>query len=493
MKGYFKVLGCCKQALLDGWKWAWIDSCCIDKTSSAELSEAINSMFLWYRESQVCYAYLSDVPSIEGRDEHTTKLNLGQSKWFTRGWTLQELLAPEYVIFYDENWTEIGTKASLSDIIEKRTGIKDLTSWEEACVAQKMSWAAYRETTRAEDLAYSLLGIFRVYMPPLYGEGDNAFQRLQLEIINKSDDESLFAWTSTDRREKTGLLAASPKNFMNSGDIDMIKLNNGNRFKREKPYSITNMGLRLEVALVQADLTAIKRLGAGFISHIHGSFQINEILFGKTIAAANVFLMPLNCFIPGKGSHCVVLILEKIFGSQFIVLRHEQHHFVQLPMAEGRVQKLAFIKQTVSSKQSRKTDLTFAIEVPVSDTEVTFVGNHYFKEMSEDSERFDRNWKPMETLTCGRLYAQEFSIDDGPSRSSFGVVLENEKGIPGVHLLFLDSKRKLEEEWKLYTKTSSYRRGVDRSSIVLPGETNVSAALRRMPGKADFKVETRIL
>ncbi|KUJ21002.1 HET-domain-containing protein, partial [Mollisia scopiformis] len=194
LKGYSKVLGCCKQAVLDGWKYAWIDSCCIDKWSSAELPEAINSMFLWYREAQVCYAYLSDVPSIKGCNEHTTNLNMAQSKWFTRGWTLQELLAPEYVVFYDENWDEIGTKASLADVIQRRTGIKDLRRWEEACVAQKMSWAAWRQTTRVEDLAYSLLGIFGVYMPPLYGEGNNAFLRLQLEIVNRSGDESIFAW-----------------------------------------------------------------------------------------------------------------------------------------------------------------------------------------------------------------------------------------------------------------------------------------------------------
>lgn len=168
MKGYSKILGCCKQAILDGWEYAWIDSCCIDKTSSAELSEAITSMFLWYKEAQVCYAFLSDVPSMRGCSEDTTKKSLAESKWFTRGWTLQELLAPDFLVFYDEHWEEIGTKFSLADVIQQRTGIKDLRRWNEACVAQKMYWASRRETTRAEDLAYSLLGIFGVYMPPLY-------------------------------------------------------------------------------------------------------------------------------------------------------------------------------------------------------------------------------------------------------------------------------------------------------------------------------------
>lgn len=166
MKGYYKILGCCKQAVQDGWKYAWIDSCCIDKTSSAELTEAINSMFLWYREAQICYAYLSDV--VFGKATDNIDACLRDSKWFTRGWTLQELLAPEYVVFFDADWEEIGTKSSMAQAIQQITGIRDLVRWDQACVAQKMSWASSRQTTRVEDLAYSLLGIFGVFMPPLY-------------------------------------------------------------------------------------------------------------------------------------------------------------------------------------------------------------------------------------------------------------------------------------------------------------------------------------
>lgn len=102
LAGYSKIVGCCKQPGLDGFDYAWIDSCCIDKSSSAELSEAINSMFLWYSDSQTCYAYLSDVPSFA--DDHSAENSAFRtSKWFGRGWTLQELLAPEIVVFYDCN------------------------------------------------------------------------------------------------------------------------------------------------------------------------------------------------------------------------------------------------------------------------------------------------------------------------------------------------------------------------------------------------------
>src|SRR5450432_4354296 len=113
--GYAKIAGCCAYAAEDGWQYVWIDSCCIDKSSSAELSEAINSMFRWYRDAQVCYAYLGDVPGT--RDSPYTENSVFRcSAWFTRGWTLQELLAPETVVFLDQNWVEIGTKSSLAPL-----------------------------------------------------------------------------------------------------------------------------------------------------------------------------------------------------------------------------------------------------------------------------------------------------------------------------------------------------------------------------------------
>jgi hypothetical protein len=257
MAGYSKIKQCCAQAALDGYKYAWIDSCCIDKTSSAEFSEAINSMFEWYRDAQVCYAYLADVPS--GEDPRLENSAFRRSKWFTRGWTLQELLAPSMVKFFNQDWVAIGMKSmsdgepmvnkesTLSTVISLITGIKDLSHFEEACIAQKMSWASKRETTRVEDMAYSLMGLFGVNMPPLYGEGQKAFIRLQLEILRVSDDESIFAWADDNDRYSTGLLALSPAAFKNSGDVVR------HRFYNRPPYSVTNQGLSIEMRLETAD------------------------------------------------------------------------------------------------------------------------------------------------------------------------------------------------------------------------------------------------
>ncbi|KAH9213242.1 heterokaryon incompatibility protein-domain-containing protein, partial [Leptodontidium sp. 2 PMI_412] len=194
-KGYLKVQGCCRKAARDGWRYAWVDSCCIDKSSSAELSEAINSMFQWYRGSQVCYAFLSDVPEgLTIKKHHKKRSKFRKSKWWTRGWTLQELLAPRKVVFYDCGWGEIGTRGYLQGLVHSITGIRDLDNFMQASIARKMSWASKRKTKRVEDQAYCLLGIFNVNMPPLYGEGQKAFERLQLEILKTSDDESIFAW-----------------------------------------------------------------------------------------------------------------------------------------------------------------------------------------------------------------------------------------------------------------------------------------------------------
>ncbi|KAI1792647.1 hypothetical protein LXA43DRAFT_887131, partial [Ganoderma leucocontextum] len=195
-----KVRRACEAARADGYDLLWIDSCCIDKTSSAELSEAINSMWLWYNGSAaVCHAFLADVPGDDDVDAKDSRFRA--SRWFRRGWTLQELLAPRDIKFLSGSWTYLGSKAGLALAIQERTGIEfevllHLRSLDEVSVAKRMSWAANRETTRVEDWAYSLLGIFDINMPTLYGEGEGAFQRLQEQIIQRIPDQSIFAWTS---------------------------------------------------------------------------------------------------------------------------------------------------------------------------------------------------------------------------------------------------------------------------------------------------------
>ncbi|KAK1753968.1 vegetative incompatibility protein HET-E-1 [Echria macrotheca] len=197
-QGAAKVSACCQLAAASGLEWVWIDTCCIDKSSSAELSEAINSMFRWYKNAAVCYAYLSDVESASQQSEEARK-GISKSRWFTRGWTLQELLAPKEVIFYSKDWQPLGTKADFAHMISSITRIGrkflDGESLELASIAQKMSWAADRQTTRSEDRAYCLLGIFDINMPLLYGERYRAFQRLQEVLLTTyPEDHSLYAW-----------------------------------------------------------------------------------------------------------------------------------------------------------------------------------------------------------------------------------------------------------------------------------------------------------
>ncbi|CAH0045504.1 unnamed protein product [Clonostachys solani] len=195
--GYAKIKNALNQAIRDGLDYLWVDTNCIDKPNWSELAEAINSMFAWYRDAVVCYAYLEDA------DEFPippTRQELQDCRWFTRGWTLQELLAPDKVNFYSRDWTFLGSKNDLADTIKDITGIPKsfITgrhSIYRASLAQRMSWVARRITTRPEDIAYCMLGILDVNMPLIYGEGYKAFIRLQEEIIKSSADESLFCWT----------------------------------------------------------------------------------------------------------------------------------------------------------------------------------------------------------------------------------------------------------------------------------------------------------
>ncbi|KAF2667274.1 HET-domain-containing protein [Microthyrium microscopicum] len=211
--GYGKIKSCCDTIKKDH-KWVWIDTCCIDKTSSAELGEAINSMYYWYQRATVCYVYLTD---FEGHNVTLEKLR--RCKWFTRGWTLQELLAPRKVIFWNSHWEEIGTKQSMANLISTITGIplevlQGKLPARDCNIAQRFSWAAKRNTTRSEDIAYCLLGLFDCQMSPIYGEGSTkAFFRLQEEILKRWNDQTIFLWTHAHDPRNNGLLATSPKPF----------------------------------------------------------------------------------------------------------------------------------------------------------------------------------------------------------------------------------------------------------------------------------------
>ena len=194
--GYDKIRFCGEQARLDGLQYFWVDTCCIDKSNNNELSEAINSMFRWYQKAAKCYVYLSDL-SIHDYDktDHFSQSALLKSKWFTRGWTLQELIAPPSVEFFSLEGERLGDKRSMEKQIHEITEIAiqalrgDPLS--DFSVPERLSWAANRETTREEDKAYCLLGIFGIHMPLIYGEGKKAFIRLHEEISKSSKSQLL--------------------------------------------------------------------------------------------------------------------------------------------------------------------------------------------------------------------------------------------------------------------------------------------------------------
>ncbi|KAF2179641.1 HET-domain-containing protein [Zopfia rhizophila CBS 207.26] len=190
--GYEKIRFCGERARQDGLQYFWIDTCCINKANDAELSQAINSMFRWYRNATRCYVYLSDVSSSpfdtnEVFNPPPWELDFRKSRWFTRGWTLQELLAPGSVEFFSQEWKRLGDKGSLKQQIHEITGIPDSAlqgaPLSQFSVNERLSWKERRHTKLEEDKAYSLLGIFGVYISPIYGEGTGgAFKRLLDEI-----------------------------------------------------------------------------------------------------------------------------------------------------------------------------------------------------------------------------------------------------------------------------------------------------------------------
>ena len=247
--GITKIRTFCNLAEKAGFQWAWIDTCCIDKTSSAELTEAINSMWSWYASATACYVYLSDVVS---EKDHSMKEQLCGSRWFTRGWTLQELLAPRKQHFFDSSWKLLGQRDddTMSEALSTITGIStryfgNIKAIRSATIAERMHWVSTRETSRIEDLAYCMLGIFGINIPLIYGEGLNAFLRLQTEIIKISDDETIFAWTDSSRQQ-SGLLANHPKCFAQRPDLHISDIQ-PKLWIHRLPFSMTNKGIELEV------------------------------------------------------------------------------------------------------------------------------------------------------------------------------------------------------------------------------------------------------
>jgi len=256
-RGYAKLEMTCRLAFEHGFGYVWSDTCCIDKSSSAELSEAINSMYSYYTQSEWCIAYLDDVELDETQPGSFFGADgtFSRSAWFSRGWTLQELIAPLRLTFYTKSWNKIGTKAGLCHQISVASKIsegvlRDRRRISAIGISEKMSWAARRVTTRPEDESYSLMGIFGVNMATLYGEGrSSAFRRLQLEILRTSTDHTLFAWES--EAVNGDMLAPSVSCFFNGASYEPCKYS-PSRMKildLMPNYDMTNAGLRIQLPL----------------------------------------------------------------------------------------------------------------------------------------------------------------------------------------------------------------------------------------------------
>lgn len=336
-RGYAKITGAARQAKALGCAYLWVDTNCIDKSSSAELSEAINSMFTWYTRSKVCLVHLADVvahpvplgpgapgPSSSGLHPGAASgpgdlpleagPDLEKSRWFRRGWTLQELLAPRRIIFYSADWHQVGTGSSLETRLSAITGIsahylrKDNPLWASS-VAEKLSWLAGRKTTREEDMAYCMLGIFRINMPLLYGEGSRAFLRLQEEIIRRSNDHTIFAWMRPPvddeylrvyRHDVPSILAASPRQFVGntaySIDFTSARLHN-------PAFAWTNAGLNIEVAIISCYRSHYMVINANLASNRRNRDQrlcvpidgnLDRGIVGRATVAGDPVIMPAD-------------------------------------------------------------------------------------------------------------------------------------------------------------------------------------------------------
>lgn len=344
-EGFHKITLFATVAARHDFRYIWVDTCCIRKDSSSELSEAINSMYTWYKNARRCYVYLDDVDTDTGEE-------LRRCRWLSRGWTLQELIAPEDVFFYSRHGELLFAKEHRVGELSALTGISQevlLTCDPSlASIASRMRWAALRVTRRPEDMAYCLLGIFDVNMPMLYGEGGHkAFIRLQEEIMKRSDDQSLFLWRKIDQSYPSylGLLAPSPGEFVDSPDVvfagDLIE----DHPYTDRPYSSTNKGISIRLDLVP---------------------------YRPDTDEPDVYIALLNCQRPGpsgKPRRRIGIILKRLEGVQFV--RIDAHRIFEAAQPQRNSFGLPSIEEKVYQTQRQmKLDAagegTAATEIPAT-------------------------------------------------------------------------------------------------------------------------------
>ena len=267
-------------------------------------------MYTWYRHASICYVYLNDFSFLieeygaSSRQDSRFLRKLRRSRWFSRGWTLQEFLAPYNVEFYDRYWHYIGDKIDLTHQISSITGIgqqyiSERDSVSRASIADRMSWASGRSTTRPEDAAYCLIGLFEVNMPLLYGEGKKAFLRLQHEIARSSNDESLFAWQSGDSTAReAGIFADSPNSFAYSQNIVPLPCHDVDR----PPYTITNRGLAIDAHYMP----------------LPSQYADGGVSSSEEPKASEFILLPLNCARANMPEQPFTIIFKKVSHRTYV-------------------------------------------------------------------------------------------------------------------------------------------------------------------------------
>ncbi|KAK4449584.1 heterokaryon incompatibility protein-domain-containing protein [Podospora aff. communis PSN243] len=360
MRGFAKIQAACQEAQRHDISHIWIDTCCIDKTSSAELGEAINSMYKWYHSSAVCFSYLEDVPppqTLPNADQAqlTQKLlptSFATSRWFTRGWTLQELIAPKTVHFYDQSWNRIQEKKNITSELQAITGIDEAVlqgaPHEEVSVGRRMSWAAGRKTTRQEDIAYCLFGIFNINLPLIYGEGEKAFFRLQAEILKQMDDYTLFAWrgnTSDTRHGASGLFAPSPYQFRNFGDFYNMPSPSGQASDSAGPRDSL---IRVWDSKLPTSPNTMMSKG------IRMTGRVQDLQ--SPWANGDSLILVLNCMVDGNPARAAGIYLRRLEGDRYARVRVDE--LASLP-PHGRhltVRTLYGVPQTASIPEVRYYD-----------------------------------------------------------------------------------------------------------------------------------------
>ena len=353
-KSFEKIRRATRVARQHGFKYIWVDTCCVDRTNSDDVFEAVNNSYMWFQDAAACYAYLSDVEPADRDDVFAEKSSFRRSRWFTRSWTLSELIAPEKMEFYARDWTHLGSKgaekflkllAKLSgipiDVLNRQTDLEDVS------IATRMQWAAGRHTTRVEDIGYSLLGIFGVQISINYGEGSNAFIRLQQEILPKTHDQSLFAWFADDDPPQApsqqageikmwGLLADSPRRFAQSGNLQPVT----NSTVAEIPWGMTGKGLR-----------------AGFIIR-----PCPEFGFSTDIYEAKLSCEPMDL-----STSPPLIFLKRLWGDQFARILADKRSIASsrvTTIQEGTFETI-FVKQH-PNQAVRHIRITVADQLPAA-------------------------------------------------------------------------------------------------------------------------------